>query len=121
MRADITVPVASSKIIDYHDHKLGYVQLTSFTAGSGSEVRGEVQNVLHKGAQGLILDLRENGGGLLEEAVNVASIFIADGTIVSTDGRSQPRQVYTRVATRSRRSCRWWCSSTTEPRRRPKS
>jgi carboxyl-terminal processing protease len=53
-----------------------------------------VQKVLHQGAQGLILDLRENGGGLLEEAVNVASIFIPDGTIVSTDGRSQPRQVY---------------------------
>ena len=95
VRADITVPVASSKIINYRGHKLGYVQLTSFTAGSGSEVRGEVQNVLHKGAQGLILDLRENGGGLLEEAVNIASIFIPDGTIVSTDGRSQPREVYT--------------------------
>ncbi len=42
-----------------------------------------------------MLDLRDNGGGLLNEAVNVASIFIPDGTIVSTDGRSQPRQVYT--------------------------
>ena len=42
----------------------------------------------------MILDLRENGGGLLKEAVNVASIFIPDGTIVSTDGRAQPRQVY---------------------------
>ena len=42
----------------------------------------------------MILDLRENGGGLLDEAVNVASIFIPDGTIVSTDGRNQPRQVY---------------------------
>ena len=36
----------------------------------------------------------ENGGGLLEEAVNVASIFLPDGTVVSTAGRSQPRQVY---------------------------
>jgi carboxyl-terminal processing protease len=50
--------------------------------------------VLHQGAQALILDLRENGGGLLNEAVNVGSIFIPDGTIVSTAGRSQPRQVY---------------------------
>jgi carboxyl-terminal processing protease len=38
--------------------------------------------------------LRENGGGLLQEAVNVSSIFIGDGTIVSTAGRAQPRQVY---------------------------
>jgi carboxyl-terminal processing protease len=50
--------------------------------------------VLEQGARGLILDLRENGGGLLNEAVNVASAFIPDGTIVSTDGRAQPRQVY---------------------------
>ena len=50
--------------------------------------------MLHDGARGLILDLRENGGGLLNEAVNVASVFIPDGTIVSTDGRAQPRQVY---------------------------
>ena len=50
--------------------------------------------MLHAGAQALILDLRGNGGGLLDEAVKVASIFIPDGTIVSTDGRSQPRQVY---------------------------
>jgi carboxyl-terminal processing protease len=53
-----------------------------------------VEKVLHAGVRALILDLRENGGGLLDEAVNVASIFIPDGTIVSTDGRSQPRQVY---------------------------
>ena len=53
-----------------------------------------MRKVLRQGAQALILDLRENGGGLLDEAVNVASIFVPDGTIVSTDGRSQPRQVY---------------------------
>jgi carboxyl-terminal processing protease len=93
-RADIVVPVADSRILDFHGTKLGYVQLTSFTEGSGAQVRQQVQNVLHRGARGLILDLRDNGGGLLEEAVNVASIFIADGTIVSTDGRAQPRQVY---------------------------
>ncbi len=94
VRADITVPVASSKMLNYHGKKIGYVQLTSFTAGSGAEVRAQVQKMLRQGAQALILDLRENGGGLLEEGVNVASIFIADGTIVSTKGRSEPRQVY---------------------------
>ncbi len=93
-RADITVPVASSRLVHFHGHKIGVVQLTSFTEGSGSEVRAQVDKMLQQGADALILDLRENGGGLLEEAVNVASIFIPDGTIVSTKGRSQPRQVY---------------------------
>ncbi|MGZ4250623.1 MAG: S41 family peptidase [Solirubrobacteraceae bacterium] len=93
-RANIVVPVASGKVLDFHGKKIGYVQLTSFTDGSGAELRNQVNKVLHQGATSLILDLRENGGGLLDEAVNVASIFIPDGTIVSTDGRSQPRQVY---------------------------
>jgi carboxyl-terminal processing protease len=93
-RANIVVPVASGEIVNFHGHKLGYLRFTSFTEGSGDELRSQVQKVLHEGAQGLILDMRENGGGLLNEAVNVASIFIPDGTIVSTDGRNQPRQVY---------------------------
>ncbi|MEO6857388.1 MAG: S41 family peptidase [Solirubrobacteraceae bacterium] len=94
VRANLVVPVTSSDVVTVSGRKLGVVQLTSFTPGSGDEVRAQVQKVLRKGAQGIILDLRENGGGLLEEAVNVASIFIPDGTIVSTAGRSQPRQVY---------------------------
>jgi carboxyl-terminal processing protease len=94
VRATIAQPVAGSRILTFKGTKLGYVDLTSFTQGSGDEVRVQVDRVLHQGARALILDLRENGGGLLEEGVNIASIFIPDGTIVSTDGRSQPRQVY---------------------------
>jgi carboxyl-terminal processing protease len=94
IRADLVIPVASGDIVTYHGRKIGDIELTSFTQGSGAELRRQVQKVLASGAQALILDLRENGGGLLEEAVNVGSIFIPDGTIVSTDGRSQPRQVY---------------------------
>jgi carboxyl-terminal processing protease len=93
-RASIVVPVASGRVISYHGVKIGYVQLTSFTEGAGAELQAQVKRVLRAGARGLILDLRENGGGLLDQAVAVASIFIEDGTIVSTDGRSQPRQVY---------------------------
>jgi carboxyl-terminal processing protease len=93
-RKNLVVPVASGHIAIYHGIKIGDVQLTSFTDGAGAELRTQVNQVLHRGARALILDLRENGGGLLNEAVNVASIFIPDGTIVSTAGRSQPRQVY---------------------------
>jgi carboxyl-terminal processing protease len=93
-RASLAVPVANESLVTYHGVKIGDLQLTAFTDGAGQELRGQVQKALHAGAQALILDLRENGGGLLNEAVNVASIFIPDGTIVSTSGRSQPRQVY---------------------------
>jgi carboxyl-terminal processing protease len=89
------VLVTSGGIVDYHGVKIGDVRLTSFTDGSGAALRAQVKKVLGQGAKALILDLRDNGGGLLDEAVNVASIFIPDGTIVSTRGRSQPTQVYT--------------------------
>ncbi len=94
VRANIVVPVASGRILDWNGTKIGYVQLTSFAVGSGDEVRQQVRKVLKQGARGLILDLRENGGGLVNEAVTVASTFISNGTILSTDGRAQPRQVY---------------------------
>ena len=93
-RANLVVPVASGQVVSLHGVKIGNLRLTAFTSGSGAELRSDVEKVLHQGARALILDLRENGGGLLEEAVNVGSIFIPDGTIVSTRGRSQPSQVY---------------------------
>jgi carboxyl-terminal processing protease len=93
-RRNIVTPVASGNIVRYRGSKLGYLQFTSFTDGSGDELRVQVRKVLAAGARALILDMRDNGGGLLNEAVNVASIFIPDGTIVSTRGRDQPSEVY---------------------------
>jgi carboxyl-terminal processing protease len=94
-RANLVVPVATGNLISYRGVKIGDLRLTSFTDGSSGELRLQTQKALHAGARALILDLRGNGGGLLDEAVKVASIFIPDGTIVSTAGRNQPRQVYT--------------------------
>jgi len=53
-----------------------------------------VRKLLDQGAKGVILDLRHNGGGLLNEAVLVSSIFIPEGTIVTTRGRSRPERVF---------------------------
>ena len=120
-REDIVVPVAAGQIVTYRGVKLGALTLTQFVDGAGAELRTQVEKVLHEGAKGLILDLRDNPGGLLNEAVNVASIFIPDGTIVSTDGRAQPRQVYVAKGGAIRRASRWSCSSTAAPLRQPRS
>jgi carboxyl-terminal processing protease len=93
-RADIDIPVASSDLLHHDGVKIGYVDLSQFSENAGAEVRAQVQKMRGKGARALILDLRDNGGGLLEQAVATASIFIQSGTIVSTDGRAIPRQVY---------------------------
>ena len=61
---------------------LGYIQLFGFARGAGDEVRDEVAEMLDEGAEGIVLDLRNNGGGLFTEAVDVASVFIEDGDVV---------------------------------------
>lgn len=96
IRQSFTLPVADDRLVTYQGTKLGYVQLTTFNQdGAGDEVRADVDQVLRQGARGIILDLRDNGGGLITEAVSVASIFLPDGTIVSTRGRNSPEQVFT--------------------------
>ncbi len=94
-RENVTVPVASAKLITYRGKRLGYLGFSQFTQGSADELRQQVQAMLKQHAQGLILDLRDNPGGLLAQAVGVASLFIKSGTIVTTRGRSQPTTVYT--------------------------
>ncbi len=94
-RARVTQPVVAGRIVRWRGTPYGVVVFTSFTDGSAAQVRAEVERLLRLGAKGIVLDLRGNGGGLLNEAVDVASIFIPDGTIVSTDGRARPRHVYT--------------------------
>lgn len=68
VRAKTTVPVAVGRMLDYHGRRIGYLRLTGFSEGSGDKLRAEVQTVLRAHAQALILDLRENGGGLIDQA-----------------------------------------------------
>ena len=94
-RADVTVPVAASRLLRYLGKRIGYLEFTQFTQGSAAQLRYQVRRMLRAGARGLILDLRDNPGGLLAQAVGVASLFIRTGTIVTTRGRAQPTTVYT--------------------------
>ncbi len=91
-RAMISEPVVASETRTVHGVKLGVVALATFSPGAHGEFSTAVQRELHEGARGIVLDLRANGGGLVEEARLVASIFIAKGTIVSTRGRTQPSE-----------------------------
>ncbi len=92
-RAVVSEPVVESVTKTVHGVKLGVVALASFSPGSHVEVHEAVEHELHAGVRGLVFDLRGNGGGLVEEAQLIASIFIPKGVIVTTRGRSVPTQV----------------------------
>jgi carboxyl-terminal processing protease len=94
-RAEILVPVVRKKLETVQGQKLGYVHLAAFSEGAHGALRGAVRKLQREGAEGLVLDLRSNGGGLLEEAVLTAGIFLPEGeTVVSTDSRTQGEAVY---------------------------
>lgn len=93
-RKAIDIPVASGKLYTKNGRKIGYVKLLSFTETAGRLVAAQVDKLKKRGATQWILDLRGNGGGRLDQAVSVSSIYIPDGMIVATDGRSVRRRVY---------------------------
>jgi carboxyl-terminal processing protease len=70
------------------NEEVGYIHLSDFTTGAAREVKNALVELKNKGAKKLILDLRDNPGGLLNEAVNISNIFVPkDAEIVSTKGK----------------------------------
>ncbi len=94
-RAQIALPVVTRRLRTVDGRKLGYVHLATFSEGAHGPLRRAVQAVEREGAKGIVLDLRGNGGGLLEEAVLSASIFLPAGeVVVTTSSRSEGHAVY---------------------------
>ena len=93
-RAKIEVPEVEGKLVTRGGKKFAVINLASFSSGVHGKLRQEIDKQIKAGAKGILLDLRGNPGGLLREAVFVSSIFINDGTIVTTKGRAEPKHVY---------------------------
>ena len=73
--------------------KIGYIRLKQFNANASREMREAIQNLEEQGAQGYVLDLRSNPGGLLEASIDIARQWLNEGTIVSTRTREGIRDV----------------------------
>jgi len=94
-RAEVTLPNVSSRVEKVGGHDLGYVRLLSFSEGAHGQLAGALKKVQKEGAEGLVVDLRHNPGGLLEEAVLTASLFLPEGeVVVSTESRTQGSSVH---------------------------
>jgi carboxyl-terminal processing protease len=76
------------------EKRVGYVRITNFSRHTTDELRSAVGELAREGMTGLILDLRFNPGGLLSSAVEVSDLFVGEGRIVSTEGRSGPQRVW---------------------------
>ncbi|MFH0896276.1 MAG: S41 family peptidase [Bacteroidota bacterium] len=77
------------------DRKTAFVKLSKFTGTSFKEFDNASRQLLKKGMKVMILDLRGNGGGLLNTAVKIADEFLAEGKmIVYTQGKSKPKEEY---------------------------
>jgi carboxyl-terminal processing protease len=102
-RERIRVPAVSSELRRAGGKKLGVLELTGFTSGAHGELVREIKRRERGGAEGFVLDMRANGGGLLDEAVLVSSAFVPNGVIVTTKGRKRSKRVFNatgEVATR---------------------
>ncbi len=95
-RGDVTVPLVAGRIMQGNGCKVAVVALDRFDVGAGDAVRDEVTRLMAKGATAVVLDLRGDPGGLVDEAVAVAGLFLSPGqTVVRIKGRSTPEEVRT--------------------------
>jgi carboxyl-terminal processing protease len=107
-REDIVVPtikgyrrVANSKPADVdqwdywvgNNPKIGYVRITQFTGDTFTSLKKVTDKLLAEHMQGLILDLRFDPGGRLDQAKDVVNLFVSKGVIVKVKGRNRPEEV----------------------------
>ena len=90
-RARITIPSVDSEMLE---DDIAYIQLINFGESSTDDLRNALRDALKEEPAGLILDLRNNGGGYLTSAVEVASEFISDGVILFEEYGDGSRDTY---------------------------
>lgn len=92
-RAVILLPSVFSRILP-EDPTIGYIRLSRFSGESGGEVESAILSLQEQGAEMLILDLRQNGGGLLDAAVEVGDHFLDEGVVLYQNSRAENEKVF---------------------------
>ncbi len=89
------IPTYSIDIAFMPNEITGYIKVSKFSATTFTEFKKAVHDLLEKGMQDLVLDLRGNTGGYLQEAIDLADEFLEkDKIIVYTKGRNQPKEIF---------------------------
>jgi carboxyl-terminal processing protease len=79
---DIDNPVVSTKLLTNEDKKYGYIYLKSFTSASFTQFKNSLEELEKDNISGLIIDLRSNRGGYIEQATNIAELFLKKGKLI---------------------------------------
>ncbi len=90
-RKKVTITTVSSEVLD---NNIAYLKISSFDMMTGEEVKEHMKTLLEYKPKGLIIDLRNNGGGLLDSVVETADYFMPESTIVTIKSRNAKDEVY---------------------------
>jgi len=88
-RDEIKVPSVEYEVIETGTGSVGYIEINQFGENTVSEARASAKALADEEIAGVVLDLRFNGGGYLDGAIDIASIFLTDGKIVSVHRRGE--------------------------------
>lgn len=94
-RANIEVPYVEHNM---ETEKIGYLTINQFAKDVGYDTQSAIQDLKSQGAEAIVLDLRTNPGGVLEESIKVASNFIDEGEVVTVKSRTKEDEVYNTVS-----------------------
>jgi carboxyl-terminal processing protease len=96
-RSTISVPSVTAQQKTVKDDKYAVIALSQFSSGVHGELGAALKKAIKAGDKGVVLDMRGNPGGLVDEAQLVASAFLSDGKIVTTKGRDVPTRTLSAV------------------------
>ncbi len=91
IRANIVMQSVRSEVMDGN---IGYIRISSFEEKTADDFKEQLRDLEVKGVSGLVLDLRDNGGGLVDVSVKVADLLLDQGTVTYTEDRQGNKQYY---------------------------
>jgi carboxyl-terminal processing protease len=94
IRQEITLSSLRVRLVRFRGAKLGYLRLVSFPDATAERLAQATASLVRRGAQGVVLDLRDNPGGLLTQAVRSVSIFLDEGVVCTVSGLHQDEMTY---------------------------
>lgn len=90
-RANIVMQTVKSDVLDGN---IGYIRISSFEEKTADDFKTHLRNLEQKGVKGLILDLRDNGGGLVDVSVEVADMLLGEGVVTYTEDNKGEKLYY---------------------------